>query len=72
MGCELQETPAKRLSVYSTLPKVRAAQAVRAALAGGISKLGNEKISKCGGLRSSKDNGEERKRVERSFGEKVL
>ena len=57
MGCELQETPAKRLSVYSTLPKVRAAQAVRAALAGGISKLGNEKISKCGGLRSSKDNG---------------
>ncbi len=37
-----------------------------------ISKLGNEKIRKCGGLRSSKDNGEERKRVERIFGEKML
>ena len=37
-----------------------------------INKLGNEKIRKYGGLRGSKDNGEERKRVERSFGEKVL
>ena len=37
-----------------------------------ISKLGNEKISKCGRLRSSKYNGEERKRVERNFDEKRL
>ncbi|UZD39404.1 hypothetical protein OL230_04370 [Capnocytophaga ochracea] len=37
-----------------------------------ISKLENEKIRKCGGLRSSKDNGEERKRVERNFDEKRL
>jgi hypothetical protein len=37
-----------------------------------ISKLGNEKISKCGRLRSSKYNGGERKRAERSFGEKML
>ena len=50
----------------STLPKVRAA------LAGGISKFGNEKISKCGGLGSSEGNGEERKKAERNFDEKML
>ncbi|MDU6659431.1 MAG: hypothetical protein E6494_04850 [Capnocytophaga sp.] len=37
-----------------------------------INKLGNEKISKCGGLRNSKDNGEERKMFERNFDEKRL
>jgi len=37
-----------------------------------ISKLENEKISKCGGLRNSKDNGEERKMFERNFDEKRL
>ena len=37
-----------------------------------ISKWENEKISKCGGLRSSKDNGEERKKAERNFDKKRL
>ncbi|EFS97300.1 hypothetical protein HMPREF1977_1283 [Capnocytophaga ochracea F0287] len=35
-------------------------------------RVGNEKISKCGGLRSSKYSGGERKRAERNFGEKRL
>jgi len=35
-------------------------------------KLENEKIRECGGLMSSKDNGEERKRAEKNFGEKRL
>jgi len=39
---------------------------------GKISKLGNEKISKCGGLSSSKGSGGERKRSEREFDEKRL
>jgi len=37
-----------------------------------MGKLENEEISKCGGLRSSKDNGEERKRAEKNFDEKRL
>ena len=37
-----------------------------------INKLGNEKIRKYGGLRSSKDIGRERKRAERKFDEKML
>jgi len=35
-----------------------------------ISKLENERISKWGGLRSSEENGEVRKRVEGNFDEK--
>ena len=39
---------------------------------GSVSHTGREKISKCGGLRSSKYSGGERKRAERNFGEKRL
>ena len=49
---------------------MRAAQATVARRAGKISKLENEKISKCGGLEDSEGNGKERKRAKRSFGEK--
>ena len=64
---KIKATPCKVaevLSVYLTLPKVRAAQERE------IRKFGNEEISKCGGLEDSEGNGDFQKEVGRDFGEK--